>query len=97
MEMAVQIHVPLKKVGIVKVETSLMQICAGKYVETGSTWELMSVMMGTRTVETAAHQLALLNSDGSALGAHQIIKILAGKHVVMESEMKESNVMMGIW
>ena len=47
MEMAVQIHVPLKKVGIVKVETSLMQICAPKYVETGSTWELMNVMMET--------------------------------------------------
>ena len=97
MEMAVQIHVPLKKVGIVKVETSLMQICAPKYVETASTWELMNVMMETRTVETAAHQLALLNSDGSASGAPQIIKILAGKHVVMESEMKESNAMMGIW
>ena len=97
MEMAVQIHVPLKKVGIVKVETSLMQIFAPKYVETGSTWELMSVMMETRTVETAAHQLAILNLDGSAVGTHQIIKILAGKHVVMESEMKESNAMMGIW
>jgi hypothetical protein len=95
--MAVQIHVPLKKVGIVKVETSLMQIFAPKYVETGSTWELMNVMMETRTVETAAHQLALLNLDGSASGAAQIIKILAGKHAVMESEMKESNAMMGIW